>query len=429
MPPRHGKSELATKKFPAWCLGKDPTLPFIQTSYSAGLAEGFGQDTKDILQSEQYKTIFPEAQLRKDSKSKGNWQLTKGGSYMAVGIGGPITGRGARIAVIDDPLKNRQEAESETYRDMVWNWYTSTLYTRLEGYGAVIVIQTRWHYDDLVGRLLEQMEKDKEAENPYDDWTVINFPAIADEDEYVGGVCVRKQGDPLWPQKFDVANLQTIRQIQGVYDWSALYQQEPISSETQEFRETYFRYFEDVDIDNKYVRYYTTVDPAISQNDKADNTVVLTCAKEVNGPNIYRVREDAGHFTPKETVDLIFKHNQEYDSEVGIEMNAYQKSLHYYVQEEQRKRQRYFTVREVKSKGNKEERIRGLIPMYEAGVVFHRHSDAEYEREALTFPAGKHDDRLDAMAMQIQILDSTRSEAGAKVKKPKLRGYFTKSRL
>jgi len=423
VPPRHGKSRQATQLFPAWLLGLMPTIPVITTSYSADLAEKFGQLTKDIIISPQYKHIFPNIKLRKDSKSKGDWKITKGGSYTAVGVGGPITGKGAKCAIIDDVLKNREEAESKSHRQKIREWYTSTLYTRLEGYGAVIVIMTRWHDDDLAGWLLEEDKLKKEQGEEGENWELFNFPAIADTDEYIDGKLFRKEGEALWPSKYSLPNLLSIKNTVGVYDWSSLYQQNPILAETQEFKESMFRYFTDDDIKVKNLKYYTVVDPAISQKNTSDNTVVLTIAKDLQGPNWYRIREDAGHYTPTQTVDLIFKHQKEYQSEVHLETVAYQKALKYSIEERQREDQVYFTVGEIKSTRNKEVRIRGLLPLYERGVIYHRRTDTAYETEALTFPKGRRDDRLDCMAMGIEVVDNTNYRSANRTKKPHWVGY------
>lgn len=295
--------------------------------------------------------------------------------------------------IIDDPHKDRAEAESEVVRNSVWEYYRSTLYSRLEGYGAVIIIMQRWHLDDLVGKVKEESQRLKEAGGSYDEWEIINFPAIAEEDEFFRGQLIRKKGESLWPSKFPLEVLDNIKQTSGIYNWYSQYAQDPIATEAQEFKEFYFRYFEEQDLSSKRLRYYTLVDPAISQKTSADNTVVLTIAKEVEGPNIYRVREDAGHFTPEQTLQLIFAHQADYRSEVAIEVVQYQMALKYSVIEEQRKRQIYFTVHEIKSSTNKESRIRGLLPLYSAGVIFHRKGDIEFERELLSFPRGKRDDR------------------------------------
>lgn len=413
IPPRHGKTQTTSIYFPAWALGKYPTLKFILSSYGADLSEKVGMKTRDVINSEKYQTIFPGVMLRQDSKSKTYWMTKQNGSYFAVGIGGPVTGEGASIILIDDPHKNREEAESETQRDNVYEYYKSTLYSRLEGAGTVILLMQRWHAADLVGRLLEDDQERKKQGLLTEDWEVINFPAIAEEDEVWNGQVIRKAGEALWPSKFPISVLNNIRDVQGTYNWSSQYQQDPILSENQEFKKEFFKYYKEEDIQSKYLKYYTFIDPAISQKKSADNTVVLTVAKEVNGPNFYRIREDAGKFTPQQTIDLIFKHFTEYRSEIYLETIAYQKALKFSIEEEQKIRGKYFRVNETKS-GNKELRIRGLLPMYERGVIYHKHSDVEYERELLSFPRGRHDDRVDCLAFLTDVADLGTSGQKAK---------------
>lgn len=431
IPPRHGKTRTAAELFPSWGLGKHPDIQFILSSYGAELAEKTGLKTRDLINSSVYEAIFPNIALRKDVKAKAKWMITDKsknavtGSYTAVGIGGAVTGIGADIIIIDDPHKSRKEAESAVERETVWEYYRSTLYSRLEGSGCIILIMQRWHTDDLVGRILEHEEKLKEAGEEHDEWEVINFPAIAEEDELDPDThaLLRKQGEALWPEKFPLAVLDNIKQTQGIYNFVSQYQQDPILQEAQDFKVEYFKPYEPTILKDKYLQYYTFVDPAIGQKKDSDNTVVLTIAKEVDGPNIYRIREDSGHFTPQQTVDLIFKHALEYKGDVWLETVAYQKALKYAVEEEQRKRQMYFVIQEVKS-GNKEVRIRGLIPMYQQGVIHHLPSDFQYEKEALQFPRGKHDDRLDCMSFMLQALENTRSSRYVKQFKKKITGYF-----
>ena len=401
IPPRHGKSQLASIYFPAWALGKYPDIKFIMSTYGMELSETMGMKTRDVINSESYQFIFPNVTLRPDQKAKAKWLTTEGGAYTAVGIGTAVTGTGANIILLDDPHKDRAEAESETQRKNVWEYYRSTLYSRLEGFGAVIAIMQRWHTDDLVGRLLEEQTRLEKAGEEHDSWEVIEFPAIAHNDEYdtETNTLLRKAGEPLWQSRYPLEVLTNIRQTVGVYNWTSQYQQQPISAETQVFHERFFRYYDEDDLKGKYLKYYTICDPAISQNDDADNTVVITLAKEADGPNIYRIREDAGHFTPKQTIDLIFKHREEYDSDVFIETFAFQKALKFSIEEEQRSRQKYFILKELKDTTKaKDFRIQSLIPLYERGVIFHKHSDIEYETELLQFPSGKHDDRIDACA-------------------------------
>lgn len=329
--------------------------------------------------------------------------------------------------ILDDPHKNREEAESQTYRDTVWEYYRSTLYSRLEGAGTVIVIMQRWHQDDLVGRLLEADQEARKAGQPTEDWEVINFPAIADSDEFFKGQKTRLQGQALWPSKFPIDVLHNIREVQGTANWSSQYMQDPILAENQEFKKEMFDYFDEEELEGKYLKYFTFCDPAISQKKEADNTVVLTIAKEIHGPNFYRIREDAGKFSPQETVDLIFKHYEMYHSEVYLETVAYQKALKFSLEEQQKIRQRYFRIYETKS-GNKETRIRGLLPLYERGVILHRRSDVEYERELLAFPRGKHDDRPDCMSFMLDALNNS-SFGKAKQFYPHLLGFGKKGKL
>lgn len=330
--------------------------------------------------------------------------------------------------IIDDPHKDRAEAESENARRVVWDYYRSTLYSRLEGLGAIIVIMQRWRQDDLVGLLLEEDEKIKK-ENPEmaENWELIEFPAIAEQDEYdEKGNLLRKEGMVLWESKYPMEFLQLIRQ-QSPYFWASQYQQNPILAETQEFKKELFRYYDVEALEGKYLRYYTLIDPAISQKASADNTVVLTIAKEVNGPNIYRIKEDAGKFTPAQTVDLIFQHQNEYRSEVWIETIAYQAALKFMIEEERRKRQQYFVLKELKSQTKKEERIRGLLGLYQAGVIWHRAvGDLDYEYELLAFPRGRRDDRADTCAYLLQVISNTASSATTRQYKPKWLSYGKK---
>lgn len=431
VPPRHGKSELSSILFPAWALGKYPQLQFILATYSADLGEKFGMKARDVINSEAYQAIFPNITLRSDQKAKAKWMTQtntnkhtalSGGSYTAVGMGGSITGSGGDIILLDDIVKDRAEAESKTISEGIWDYYRSTLYTRLEGAGGIIIIMQRWNQHDLVARVLEESEKQRLAGEPYDEWDVINLPAIADNDEYFNSKLTRRQGESLWPSKFPLEVLYNIRSTQGMYHFSSQYQQDPILSEAQEFKESMMKYYKEEDLQNKYLQYYTVVDLAISQKDTADNSVVLTVAKEVNGPNWYRIREDAGHFTPQQTIDLIFKHQGEYRSTVAIETVAYQKAMKYSIEEEQRKRQVYFQLHEINSKTNKEIKIRGLLPLYEVGVIHHRHTDVEYERELLAFPRGRRDDRIDAMSMLLEIVQNTHTTT--RQYRPKIVGYF-----
>lgn len=207
-PPRHGKSELVSRRWPARYLGMFPNRQFIGASYGQELAGDFGRDVRNIIASQEYRRLYPNVSLATDSSAKGKWHTNKGGVYISAGVGVGITGRGADVLSIDDPIKDRAEAESPTIRESIWNWYTSTAYTRLMPGGAVVLTQTRWHEDDLAGRLLTKMAEGGQQ------WHIINLPAINED------------GTALWPERYSLEDFAAIRS-NGERDWQALYMQDP----------------------------------------------------------------------------------------------------------------------------------------------------------------------------------------------------------
>ncbi len=225
MPPRHGKSELVTKRFPAWCLGRNARRQIITASYNSDLARDFGRAVRNIVNGQKYGNIF-ETRLAVDSKAADRWNTNLDGAYVAAGVGTAVTGRGADIFIIDDPLKDRAEAESELQRQKVWDWYTSTAYTRLMTGGCIIVVQTRWHEDDLAGRLIEKMDKGQG-----DKWHCLDLPAI------------NNAGEPLWPERYDLEALERIKAAIGPRDWSALYQQQPSPDDGDFFKRDWFNLY------------------------------------------------------------------------------------------------------------------------------------------------------------------------------------------
>lgn len=430
VPPRHGKSLTTSTLFPAWVFGKDPKMKVIACSYSAELAEVFGQATRTLLQDPLYQRIF-DTKLRADTQAKANWMTTKDGTYFGAGVGGGITGRGFKIGIIDDPVKSDQEAESELYRDNNWSWYKKTFYTRREGPAAIIVIMTRWHMDDLAGRLLAQQEDNERAGLPkeqYDQWEVIKFPAIAEEDEEF-----RFVGDPLCPELMSLDELRSTRNNSSVYDWSSLYQQDPILAENAEFKAEWFKTFKMEDIMDPFVpeipqrmKIYTMVDLAISDKKGADNTSIISVGKFDDSPNIYILDENTAKMDPLQVIDYLFALKSRFGFrlvKVGIESVAYQKALQFFVIEQQRQRQSYFDVVELKALGPKSERIKGLIPYFKSGVLYMGENMIDLQRELLQFPKGKHDDRPDALSYFPRLLDNTTSGMFAKIFRPHVRRY------
>lgn len=397
IPPRHGKTEIATKKFPAWVLGHHPDWPIIAASYSGDLAVKFGEATRSIVSTEQYQEIF-KTRLKQDSKAKGFWQTTEGGSYSSAGAGGAITGTGLKIGIIDDIFKDRKEAESKTIRDARWDWYRSTFYTRQEGATAIILLNTRWHTDDLVGRLMAEQKKNEEnGEENYDKWKLINFPAIATEDDEV-----RKKGDPLWPEKFPIEKLLKTKNTLGPYEFEALYQGNPISSENQEFKEYWFKNITQEKVDLMDTRKFATIDSG-GEDEQNDQTGIVR--NYVDSQNFWYIKAMGVHFNSAEIVNLLFKLHDEGFEAIGIETTLYTRAIKPFFELECRKRNKFPNIVELKHQGRqKEMRIRGLIPRFSSGSIFFIEGEcSDLIDELIVFPKGAMDDIPDALAYQNDI--------------------------
>jgi len=408
MPPRYGKSQLSSINFPAWYLGRNPNKEIITSSYSSDLASDFGQKTRDLVRDKAYQIIFPEVRLKEDTQSKNKWMTKQGGSYISTGVGSSITGRGANLLLIDDPVKNREDANSETIRNKTWDWFTSTAFTRLSPDGAIILIQTRWHLDDLAGRI-QEMDEDNE-------WTLLSLPGIAVEDEVwniKGKEYKRKEGEALWESRYSLKDVLKIKKQIGIYDFNSLYQQNPVNSESQIFKREWFTYYDKLDILNKELEVYVMVDLAISELANADNTSIQVIGKEKNTQAIYILEDYTGKINPRQIIEYLFNIKQKYMNKlisVGIESVAYQKSLMYFIKEEMQRRGEFFNIIELKASSKKELRIQGLVPFYENRIIKHRNNgiDDALEEELLVFPFGKHDDRIDSLAYMNQIMEHTK---------------------
>lgn len=408
MPPRHGKSDEATQKYPAWVLGKSPDFPIIVSSYSQDLATTFGQGTRDLIDSPNYQNIF-KTRLREDTSAKANWMTDKKGGYLAVGVGGSITGKGFKIGIVDDPFKNREEADSPVVRESVWKWWISTFSTREEGNAAEIVILTRWHEDDLAGRLLKQQaDAEKNGEEHYDKWEILMFKAIADKDE----LPYRKIGEPLWPEKFSLEKLQARRNNIGPYEWSALYQQSPVDIASQEFKQQWFKYRTWEEVSRLVTRKFATIDTALSKRAESDSTGVTRNYVDID--NNWNIRSARYRINSKALIDLIFVLHDEGMEQIGIEEGAYKDAVQPFLEEEMRKRNKFPNVITLKHGGvMKETRIRGIIPRYETRAIYHIVGEcADLEEELLAFPKGAHDDCPDSEAYQLQIAQPPYPENG-----------------
>lgn len=240
-PPRHGKSLLTSTLFPCWYMGRNPNNRVIACSYSADLAHTFSRQVRNQITTPEFQEVFPEVQIASDARSVGMWELEHPhrGGYVSAGVGGSITGKGAHLLLIDDPLKSPEAAASAAILQSQWDWYVGGAYTRLEGRGAVVLIMTRWAENDLTGRLLEEMRTNPEA----DRWHIIHLPALAEADDQLG----REIDEALWPEKFSTAMLKGIRAVQGSRHFAALYQQRPAPAEGSIFKRDWWQRYSHFD--------------------------------------------------------------------------------------------------------------------------------------------------------------------------------------
>ncbi len=394
--PRHGKSQLASINFPAWFVGKNPDKHIITASYSQDLSMDFGAKARNAVKSPEHQAVFPNSELSTDTQAKDRWMTSKGGSYTSVGVGGTLTGRGGHVLLIDDPHKDRAEADSLHMRNKIWEWFRSTAYSRLEPRGVVIIIMQRWHKDDLVGRVVAEFSGQDDI-----DIRRIKFPALAVQDEEH-----RRVGEALWPARYSILDLERIRSVQGLVNFSSQYQQEPIMQENQTFKQEHFRYFEQDDLEGKNLVYTTTMDLAVGDREakNGDYVAIITVGKEAGKSVWYIVDCCIMLLDPLQCCDYLFALYATYRMvNIGIEINAYQKTFKFWLRQEMAKRGIFMPIQEIRSKTEKEARIRGLVGYYQTGQIFHRKSYMLLESQLLNFPQDKHDDGPDALAMQLEV--------------------------
>jgi len=421
--PRHYKSQTATIHFPAWYLGKHPDHRILAASYSASLVNKFSRQTRGLV-NEHGPELFG-VQLAQDSQAVDDWALqsTKdgvavSGGYGCAGVRGSFTGKGANILIIDDPHKDRQEANSEVMRDSIWEWYCSAAYTRLESDGAIILIMTRWHEDDLAGRLIKAMQDgDEFAEQ----WDIINLPALAEE----GDILRRNIGEPLWPEQFPLERYYGIRASIGSYEWTSLYQQRPQSLTGGAFPAKWLKWYTSSQIkfdedketwifNGEPLTLYQGIDPAISEKESADDFVDFTIGITPSSKIVLLDPWD-GHIDFIAQVQMIVKKYQEWlPSRVGIETNAYQQAL-----KQQVIKDAVIPVKGLNHINDKYTRLMTMQPYFENGQVYMRealdHEDGFvdntrmpgrrihskfkkcYNQMVVYGPKASHDDILDAL--------------------------------
>lgn len=427
MPPRHGKSELASIRFPAWHLGQAPEHEIINVGYNLDLPMRFSRRVRELFRDPLYGAIFPNARLDPDSQSIEAWNTTQGGGFTAAGVGGGITGKGAHILIVDDPLKNIEEADSALTRDALWEWYLSTAYTRLAPGGGVLLIETWWNDDDLAGRLQEAARADPMA----DQFEIVKYPAIAEgweyrdpntleikrfapdkpphEAEVEGLTLLREPGGVLHPERYDTDQMSRIKATMSPRLWSALYQQNPVPDEGMYFRKEYFRYLP-VLPEPAYHYVYTAWDFAIGEKAMNDWTVGATIMQDHTDalyvPEIVRFRGDS--FVIVEEILNTAQRWMEQDQvsyTIGFEDGQIWRAIKPLLEKRMQERKIYPSYEVLKPFTDKIARARPLQGRMQQGrVIFPERASwrHEVEQELLRFPAGVHDDIVDALAWAVR---------------------------
>lgn len=414
VPPRAGKSVLASINFPAWVLGHHPEWYIISTSYAASLAEGFSRKARDKTNTSEYTTVF-NTRLDQSAQSVQSWKTTKGGTYNAAGVGGGIIGKGAHIGIIDDPFSSKEDAWSESKREAVWDWYTTAFYTRLSPGGGVLVIMQRWHEDDLAGRLIKRAQEDPEA----DQFEVVHYPAIAENDELY-----RKKGEALHPERYSLKQLTQIKRNMHPADWEALYQQNPTVADGDYFKREDFHEYKPKDRPPlTSLSIYQAWDLAIGTKEQNDYSVG-SCIGIDENDNHYVLEVNAGRWSSFELVEQILDFAKRYNPRtVGIEIGQIEMALGPLLSKRMRETKNFIHIERLKpGRRDKMMRARPLQGRMQQGMVLWPFGASWFQatqNELLAFPAGKHDDRCDSLSWIYLMLESMRTPYIPKAKPKK----------
>ena len=386
--PRHGKSELISYLAPAWFLGKYPAKKVIMASHTADLAVNFGRRVRNLVGSEDYKAIFPNVELQADSKSASRWGTNFNGEYFAIGVGGALAGRGADLFIIDDP---HSEQEAKTGRPDVflpaWEWFQSGPLQRLMPGGAIIVVMTRWSKLDLTGQIVKQMDNNDEV----DRWEVIEFPAIKDD------------GEPLWPDFWDINELLAKKAALDIRYWQAQYMQQPTSEEGALIKREWWNIWEGENPpDCEFI--IMSLDAAQEANNRSDYNALTTWGvffnEEVNNYNIILLNSIKKRMEFPELKELVLEEYKEWQPDAFmVEKKSNGAPLY------QELRRMGIPVGEfTPGKGqDKISRVNAVSSLFAGGVVWapDRRWAKEVIEECNDFPSGLNDDLVDSTTLAL----------------------------
>jgi predicted phage terminase large subunit-like protein len=427
MPPRHGKSFLASCLFPVYYVGRNPERAVMCVTYNSELSMTFGRQVRQYAKDPNTSQAFNDLELSADSRAVDHWGTTKGGVYYSIGLGGTTTGRRANLLIIDDPIKSREDADSAIQRNKVWDYYVASLLTRLQPLDdqqpAVICIATRWHPDDLCGRIQKQED--------WYEWEHVNFPAIIEKESkdevrnpeyahlplskvsrYKRYMKVKKEY-PLWEERFPMADLRKMEKL-NPREFAALYQQSPYIKGGNMIKTEWWKYYntEDIDIE-KFPTIIIACDTAFKKTTTADYSVAVVAGLDNQG-DIYIIDIKRGRWDFPELKRKLINMNTKWRGKglrgIHIEDKASGQSL---IQE--LKNQSGLAVIPYKVSVDKVSRVAAITDLIEGGRVFLNKSATwldDFLEESVGFPNGSHDDQIDALTIALDKLSRMSFNAG-----------------
>ena len=389
-PPRHGKSELVSKFLPAWYLGVWPDRRVMLAAYEATFARSWGRKARAVFESASC-PIFGRG-LADDNHAADDWSTTAGRGMTTAGVGGPMTGRGANLLIIDDPVKNAEEALSQTTRNNHWDWWQSTASTRLEPGGVVIGIMTRWHEDDIFGRLLKGGGQIRR----------LTLPALAEHDDPLG----RQPGEALWPERYPAAKLEQMRAERSEYWWRAMFQQRPGKWGESKWGQYLGEKVTAARWPEAFEFCVVAVDPSLGADDRKGDYSAIVFVGRASG----KLWVDADIRRRSETeiaVDAVEMYARHRANLMVLEGNGFQRVLAESFQTAAMSRRLSMPLQTIVNTGNKVLRVSSLGPLLAADMF--RFRDSAGCRLLLDqlgeFPRGDHDDGPDALEMAVRAIN------------------------
>ena len=383
MPPRHGKSLLVSERFSAWYLGRNPSNKVIGCTYGQNLSDRFSRHVRDTMKGPDHLGVF-DVSVSKTTKAMGMWETTQGGEFLSTSTGGAMTGFGFHLGLLDDPIKGREVAYSPLQREGIWDWYLSDFNTRQQKDAAQILVQTRWHDDDLAGRILNGPNAK--------DWYIVSYPALD------------KEGKALWPDMFDADMLtREFKNQMPSYEWEALYQQNPVPDEGGFFKDRWFRYYEHLPAQ---MTVYGASDYA-TKDGEGDWTVHIIFGVDRHG-NVFLLDLWREQTSTKAWIDAVVALARRYHVTAwGEEAGQIINSVGPFLTDRMKAEHLYFHREQFASSQDKQVRAQTARGMIEMGrVYFPKHASwlEEFKKELTRFPASTNDDQVDALSIMGRML-------------------------